>query len=63
MSSSFLSAAQLAAQKELEGLIASAIGAKAKSFDGILPKGCSWQCWVEIGPDGKPAVKCGIKCD
>jgi hypothetical protein len=48
------------AGKELEKLIADAI--EGHVTPGALPQGCTWQCWVEVGPDGRPVVKCGIKC-
>lgn len=48
-----------ASSKGLEDMIRDALG--GKQFP-IAPNGCSWQCWVEIGPDGKPKITCGIRC-
>lgn len=62
MTDTLLTPAIARAQKELEDAIGNAVGPLAKEKKAVLPKGCSWQCWVEIGPDGRSVVKCGIKC-
>jgi hypothetical protein len=62
MSDTLLTPEIARAQKKLEEAIGHAVGVLGKENKDVLPKGCTWQGWVEIGPDGRPVVKCGIKC-
>ena len=47
--------------KSSEKALSQALTSKAQELK-VLPMDCHYECHVQIGPDGKPTVVCGVNC-